>query len=418
MPSFKYIARSRSGERIEGTIEAPDKRGALLQIERMGQVAVSVAEGGALAGPALKAPAAKKSLFTFERRRSSRIRMKLREVLLLSRELSDLLASGMTLGSALHTLSQRDTHRAQDAVVQALRDDIVQGTSLSAALAKWPDTFSPLYVSMVRAGEASGQLAEVFEQLCRHYERVQEAREKVVMALIYPMIVLSVGVVTMIFTLLVVVPRFSTVFEQLGGTLPLPTQIMIGVSSGLLKYGWAILIGATAGTILVRRAIRTPAGRRSWHKLQLRLPLARGIVSANAYAHFARTLSTLLKNGVPVLQALTIVEDTVGNVIIAEAVRDARSRVTDGATISGPLAQGRIFPPLLTDMLAVGEQSGDMSSALAHIAKRYDTELDRSVKILTTALEPIMIVVMALLVGFIAMSMLLAVFDMTSGLNV
>jgi type II secretory pathway component PulF len=222
----------------------------------------------------------------------------------------------------------------------------------------------------------------------------------------------------MIFTLVFVVPRFAAIFDQLGGTLPLPTRVLIAISRSLLRYGWGILAGVAAAVVLVRRAVRTPAGRRVWHRIEIRLPLVRGIVTANAYAQFARTLGTLRANGVPVLQALSIVEDTVGNVVIAGAVRDARSRVTDGATISGPLVAGKIFPQLLTDMLAVGEASGDVAGALRHITRRYDSDLDRSVKILTTALEPIMIVIMAAMVGFIAVSMLMAVFDLTSGLNV
>ena len=169
---------------------------------------------------------------------------------------------------------------------------------------------------------------------------------------------------------------------------------------------------------MLKRAIKTPNGRRVWHRIQLRAPLVRHIVTANAFSQFARTLGALLQNGVPVLQALDIVEDTVGNVVIAEAVHDARNRVTDGASISGPLAAGKVFPPLLTDMLAVGEESGDMSSALMHISKRYEEELDRSVKIFTTVLEPILMLLMAIMVGFVAISMLLAVFDLTSGLNV
>ena len=344
--------------------------------------------------------------------------MNLREILLLTRELSDLLGSGMTLGNALHTLSKRKTNPAQDEIVTALRDEIVQGTSLSDALSKWSDTFSTLYVSMVRAGEASGQLAEVLERLCRHFERVQEARDKVVMALIYPGIILSMGGLTMIFSMIFVVPRFSAIFAELGSTLPLPTLILIRLSAIMIKYGWAIAIGIAAIVVLIRRTLRTPAGQRWWHRAQLRLPLIKTIVTANAFAHFARTLGTLLANGVQVLQALSIVEDTVGNVVIAEAIRDARSRVTDGATISLPLAQGKIFPPLLTDMLAVGEESGDMSGALMHIAKRYDDDLDRSVKVFTTVLEPILLLLMAVLVGFVAISMLLAVFDLTSGLKV
>lgn len=417
MPQFRYIARSRTGEKVEGSVEAQDRRGALLAIERMGQVPVSVSEGG-MAAPAAASPKEKKKLFHFERRSSRAPRMNLREILLLTRELSDLLASGMTLGNALHTLSKRKTNPALDQIVTALRDEIVQGTSLSDALSKWSNTFSTLYISMVRAGEASGQLAEVLERLCRHYERVQEARDKVLMALIYPGIILSMGGVTMIFSMIFVVPRFSAIFAELGSTLPLPTLILIRMSEIMIKYGWAIAIAIAAIVVLVRRALRTPAGRRWWHRQQLRLPLVKKIVTSNAFAHFARTLGTLLANGVQVLQALAIVEDTVGNVVIAEEIREARSRVTDGATISRPLAQGKIFPPLLTDMLAVGEESGDMSGALIHIAKRYDDDLDRSVKIFTTVLEPVMILVMAILVGFVAISMLLAVFDLTSGLKV
>lgn len=344
--------------------------------------------------------------------------MRQRDVLLFTRELSDLLASGMTLGNALNTLSHRQTDKAQDEIVAALRDDIVQGASLSDALSKWPETFPTLYVSMVRAGEASGQLAEVLERLAKHFERVQEAREKVIGAMVYPSIVLIVGIATMIFTMLFVVPRFSAIFAELGSTLPLPTRMMIALSSFLLRYGWFLLAGLVVAVVFARRALRTPSGRRWWHRQLLRIPLVHHIVTANAYAQFARTLGSLLANGVPVLQALSIVEDTVGNIIIAEAIRDARDRVTDGSTISKPLAAGGVFPTLLTDMLAVGEETGDLSAALTHIANRYEHELDRRVKLFTTVLEPVMILLMAVLVGFVAISMLLAVFDLTSGLKV
>lgn len=414
MPRFNYTARSRAGEKVEGAVEAPDRRAALLQIERQGQVPVSVAE----AGPASKAPSPGRRWFKLERKTARAPRMKLKETLLLTREMSDLLASGMTLGDALHTLSRRKTGKAQDQLVADLRDEIIQGTSLSEALSKRPESFPSLYVSMVRAGEASGQLAEVLERLSVHYERVQETREKVLMALIYPAIVLSVGILTLVFSMVFVVPRFTAIFQELGSTLPLPTRILIGMSDGLLKYGWLMLGGIIAAVIVVRRFVRTPPGRKMWHRLQLRLPVIRLVITANAYVHFARTLSSLLENGVQVLQALAIVEDTVGNVVIAEEIRQARERVTDGATISAPLAAGKIFPPLLIDMLAIGEQSGDMSGALKHIAKRYDDELNRAVKILTTVLEPVLMLFMAIMVGFVAVSMLLAVFEMTSGLNV
>ena len=418
MATYRYTARSKTGERSDGIIEAADKRTALLQIERNGLVPISVKDAGAVLGEKSKDSRGKRKLFSLDLPGFRKARMKMGEVLLLTVELSDLLASGMTLGNALHTLSRRKTNSAQDTIVATLRDEIVQGASLSDALTKFPETFSPLYVSMVRAGEASGQLTEVLSRLSEHYERVQAAREKVMTALIYPSIVLGVGVLTMIFAMVFIVPRFMAIFEEMGSTLPLPTLILIGMSKLLIRYGWAILGILVAGAMMTRRALRTPNGKKWWHRIQLRLPVLKKIVTANAYAHFARTLSALLSNGVQVLPALAIVEDTVGNVVIAEEIKNARGRVSDGATISQPLAQGAIFPPLLTDMLAVGEESGDLSGALLHIAKRYDTELDRSVKIFTTVLEPFLMLFMAIMVGFIAISMLMAVFDMTSGLNV
>jgi len=206
-------------------------------------------------------------------------------------------------------------------------------------------------------------------------------------------------------------------FEELGGTLPLPTRILIGMSKGMLHYGWAIAIVLFFAFIGLRRVLRTPAGIDWKDRILLRLPVVSNIIRANAFALFAHTLGTLLTNGVQVLQALSIVENTVGNTVIARAIRDAKTRVTDGSSISRPLAQGGIFPQLLTDMLAVGEESGDLTSALEHIGRRYDNELDRAVKLFTTVLEPVMMLFIAVGVGFVAISMLMAVFDLTSGLN-
>ncbi|MGD9612266.1 MAG: type II secretion system F family protein [Kiritimatiellia bacterium] len=441
MAQFRYVAKSRTGERQEGTLEAPDKRALMLHLGRLGFVPISVVETSAkeppppaekpkgAARPAAKAsaappPAAKpapagtgRKWFRFEKSVRARSRLKMGELLLFTSELSDLLASGMTLGSALHALAQRLTGKAQDVIVTNLRDEVVSGSSLSGALAKWPDTFPALYVSMVKAGEASGQLPGVLERLVKHYERALAAREKVAMAMVYPLIVAFVGFGAMTFMMVFVIPRFSAMFEELGGTLPLPTRILIGLSKGLLKYGWALAIGAVFGIAALRRLLKTPAGRDWKDRLLLRLPVAGGIVRANAFANFAHTLGTLLANGVQVLQALAIVEHTVDNSIIAKAIRAAKDRVTDGSTISRPLSQDGVFPRLLTDMLAIGEESGDMAGALEHIGRRYDNDLDRAVKVFTTILEPIMMLLIAVGVGFVAISMLLAVFELTSGLN-
>ncbi len=418
MPLFVYIARTRSGDKTEGTVDSNDRRGALMQIERLGLVPVSVREAGAgapAAAAAGSAPAtgARRFLPQFGRKR-----MPMRDVLIFTTEMRDLIASGMKLGNALTVLARRKTGKASDAIIGRLRDEIIQGTSLSNALALFPETFSALYVSMVRAAEASGAFSEVLERLVKHYERLQDIREKVIMALVYPLIVLSLGGATLIFSMVFVVPRFAVIFKDLGSTLPLPTRMLMQTSTFLLHYGWALAVGIGFLVAALRRFLKTPKGRAGWDRLQLRLPLIRGIVSASAYTQFARTLASLLANGVPVLQALTIVEHTIGNGVIAREIANARNRVTDGTSISGPLAAGGVFPPLMTDMLSVGEQTGDISAALVHIADRYQSELERNIKIFTTALEPILIVLMAVMVGFVAISMLLAVFEMTSGLNV
>ena len=412
MPVFVYVARSRAGERVEGKVEAIDRRTALLQIERQGCVPITVEE---------KTAAAEKqksidwrSLFHW---RSRKEKMGARDMLIFTTELSDLLASGMKLGNALNTLSRRRTSQSYDVIIKALRDDIIRGTSLSQAMAQFPETFPTLYTSLISAGEAAGNLAEIMQRIVRHYERLQEAKEKVVMALVYPGIVITVGIGVLIFSMVFVIPRFSMIFRDLGSTLPLPTRILIGASTLMIHYGWLIVIALVILVVFFRRYLRSEAGRIMWDGLNLKIPLIRDIVMASAFSQFARTLGMLIANGVPVLDALSIGEKTVQNSVIAAEIHNARDRVTDGTSISKPLAAGKVFPPMLTDMLAIGEETGDMAGALNHIARRYENNLDRSIKIFTTVLEPVLIVLMAVLVGFVAISILLAVFEVTNGLN-
>lgn len=413
MPFYAYVARSRSGEKVEGVVEAAEKHFALMQIERMGYVPVSVKEKAEAEAAAART---KKRRF-FSLNLGARSRMNSRELTLFTTELADLLSSGMKLGNALNTLSHRRTRGPADVIISELRDEIIRGASLSDALSRQGRSFPALYVSLVRAGEAGGALSEVLQRLVNHLERMQDVREKVIMALVYPCIVLGAGFATLIFSMAFVVPRFKMIFVELGSTLPLPTQILIAISDAMVKYGWLIAVVLAIAIVAFRGFIRAGNGKLWWHGAQLRMPLVRGIITAGAFAQFARTLGMLIANGVPVLEALKIVERVMTNTVMAREIQNARERVTDGTTISSPLAAGKIFPPILTDMLAVGEETGDMAGALSHIARRYENELDRSVKIFTTALEPILIVLMALMVGFVAISILLAVFDLTSGLH-
>ena len=344
--------------------------------------------------------------------------MKRVEVLLFVSELADLLEAGMTLGQALQALAnQGDETSAQHFVCQDLCDRIVRGENFSDACAHHPKTFPPLFSNMLRAGEASGAMVEVLRRLGEHYERDDNMRGKIKSALTYPVIVLCFGVLAVIGALVWIIPQFQKVFDSMGASLPLPTLILIGMSDALIHYGWLMAIGVVAFVIWFRKWKTTESGVRKVDSWKLKAPLIKGIVAAGAYSSLAYTLKTLLKNGVNVLQALKICEETCGNAVIGDALRTARQRVTDGTTISGPLASSGVFPRMMTDMLAVGEQAGDMAASLEHIGKRYQKDMDRNITSFTNALEPILIVAIAGVVGFVAIAILMAVFKVSSSLG-
>lgn len=414
MAHFKYIGRSKKGERVEGVVDSNDRAGAVRVIESMGHIPVSITE----TTKTHKQASDEKKRFKFEMGFQRRPKMKLQDLLLFSRELSDLVASGMTIGRALHTLAARKDESAVGKIVETLRNEIVQGTSFSNALELYPETFTSLYVNLVRAGEASGNLPGALENLCIHYERVHEAKGKVISALVYPMIVLIIGGLAVIFLMAVIVPKFATTFDEMGAELPAPTLALMAISAFVTRYGIVVAVLVTGGIMALKKWVKHGVGQQFWHKAQLKIPIMGNIITANAYAHFSRTFGTLLRNGVSVLPALGIVQKTIDNVIISGEIGKARERVTDGASISKPLAQGKVFPRLLIDMLAVGEETGDMAGALSHITRRYDAELDRMVKTCTTVLEPLLLVFVALIVGGIAISLLLPVLTLTDSLHV
>ena len=344
--------------------------------------------------------------------------MKRVEVLLFVSELADLLEAGMTLGQALQALAnQGEENSAQKFVCQDLCDRIVRGESFSDACTHHPKTFPPLFSNMLRAGEASGAMVEVLRRLGDHYERDDNMRGKIKSALAYPMIVLCFGVAAVIGALVWIIPQFQKVFDSMGAALPLPTRMLIGLSDALIHYGWLMAAGVAAFALWFRKWRKTPGGMRKIDAWKLRMPLVKGIVASGAYSSLAYTLKTLLTNGVNVLQALKICEETCGNAVIGDALATARQRVTDGTTISGPLAASGVFPRMMTDMLAVGEQAGDMAASLEHVGKRYQKDMDRNIAAFTNALEPILIVAIAGVVGFVAIAILMAVFKVSSSIG-
>jgi type II secretory pathway component PulF len=404
MPTFEYKAKTRTGEVVSGSVAAGDKRQALAQLGRMGYFPMSVETSSA------KTPRGKTGT-------QLKARVSRREVLMFTQQLSTLLRAGMALSQALTTLEKRTQSKGMKPVLAQIRGDIVSGVGLSESMARFPKVFSRFYVNLVRSGEASGTLDEVLVRLKLHQERMAEIREKVVGALIYPLVIMGAGVAVIVFFMTVMVPRFATMFKEMGRTMPLPTRILIGVSDAFVSYWWVgvLLIALAVG--LYMQQVRTEKGRLIIDRAKMRLPILGSVIRANAFAQFARTLATLLENGVPVLAALQIVEDTMTNRVIANEIRQARTRVTDGTSISQPLAKGNIFPPLLIDMLAVGEESGDVANSLKNIADTYEQELTQTLKVMVTLLEPAIIIFMATVVGGIVLSVLLAVFDITSGIG-
>ena len=250
-----------------------------------------------------------------------------------------------------------------------------------------------------------------------HYERNDNMRGKIKSALSYPIVVLCFGVLAVIAALVWIIPQFQKVFDSMGAALPLPTRILIGMSHGFKKWGWLIAIIVVLIVFWFKKWKKTPSGRLRVDGWKLKMPLIKGIVANGVYASLAFTLKTLLSNGVNVLQALKISEETCGNAVIGQALANARKRVTDGTSISGPLAASGAFPRMMTDMLAVGEQAGNMTASLEHIGMRYQKDMDRNITSFTNALEPILIVMIAAAVGFVAIAILMAVFNMSKALG-
>lgn len=417
MPTFTYTARDREGTPRKGDLTATDRRMALQELKSRGLAPISVQEGAA----APSAPTPKKTTGTkpvaMPRVGAGGVKLPMRVLLQFSVDLRDLLSAGMTVGASVQKLSKQSGNPQRNMVLKQIHENIVQGKSLSEALERHPRSFPEFYVSLIRAGEASGQLRDALENAVRHYERAAEAKEQVVGALVYPMIVAVFGTLTIIACLMFVIPKFSLIFENLEQALPLPTRILIFLSEFLLRYGLILLLGVVGVVLVFQRWKHTAAGRFVWHGFLLRVPVFHRMIRSAAYANFARTLSNLLINGVPVLKALDIVKKTANNAVLEKEIGRLKERVTDGSSLSRPLAESGVFPDLFTDMLSVGEEAGQVPRSLAQIARRYDEELARNIKLLTTVIEPVLMVLIAAAVAFVAISMLLPVFKLTQGLR-
>jgi type IV pilus assembly protein PilC len=423
MARFSYKARRRSGELVQGVVEVTDRSAALAQIERLGlfPVAIEVSKAAAKAERTERKTPASSGLLPADLREflHRKRRPKLGELATFTQQLANLLQSGMPLTVALNSMTHLDSKGISSEVSRQLRQDVMEGKSLSDAMARQPVVFSDMFISMVRAGEQSGALVEVLRRVAAHYERFAEVQSKFVSALIYPAIVACVGVVIIIFFMSVMLPRFLTIFKDIKVPLPPSTQLLIKISN-FFGHGttWlAVGVSAVVVGILFVRFKSTDSGIRRLDRWKMNAPVVGKVVRLNLFAQFARTLSTLLHNGVPVLTALKITEEVIPNHVVKDAIARTREDVTDGKTLAQPLARSKIFPQLMIDLVKIGEETGDVPGALQSVADTYENELTIALRVMTNLIEPVMIIAMAIGVGGLLFSILSAMFAITSSIG-
>lgn len=424
MPQFAYKARRRSGEVVEGVLEGADRGAALGQIERLGLFPVSVAAAkgaGAAAGERSKKKTGKREWTALlpPTAREYLVRQrkpKLQELATFTQQLANLLQSGMPLTVALNSMTHLETRGISAAVSKELRQEVMEGKSLSDSMARQPVIFSDLYVNMVRAGEQSGALVVVLRRMADHFERFAQVQSKFTSALVYPAFVAVVGVGIMFFFMTYMLPKFLTMFDGMQVELPIMTQMLVSLSNLFSGYWWLIIAVVLVTLVLFKRFQSTEEGRRKIDEWKMTAPLFGRVVQLNLFATFARTLSTLLENGVPVLTALKITEQVIPNRLIKEAIARTREDVTDGKTIAQPLARSKVFPQLMVDLVKIGEDTGDVPGALKNVADTYENELAIALRVLTNMIEPVLIIVMAVGVGFLLLSVLSAMFAITSNI--
>ncbi len=403
MPVFEYTALDARGKSTSGIIDAEGAQAARQKLRASGIFPVSIKETQE-AAPKKASPT-----FTLSRRLT---RVKPVEVAMMTQQLATLIGAGFPLVSALDALIPQTKSHGFKRVLAQLKDLIVEGKSFAQALSRYPSVFSPLYVNMVRAGETSGTLEIVLERLADITEKQQALVNRIQTALAYPLFMLAVGTVVLFVLLTYIVPSITAIFLDMNQVLPTPTRVLIFLSAVFKAYWWVILVGLAAGLIFINRAKKTTRGRYWVDRLMLSLP-GMGILTRKlAVARFARTLGSLLENGVSMLIALDIVKNIAGNVLISDAVETAAIEVGKGQGLGVSLAEGGIFPPLSIQMIQVGEQSGELETMLNKIADVFEKEVEITIMRFTSYLEPVMILVMGSIVGFIVLSICLPIFEM------
>jgi type II secretory pathway component PulF len=410
MPQFAYRARDAQGTLVEGVLDCADRAIAIRQIELQKCIPVRIELVGAEPKTAPRdgaRPAAP----------TRNLKIPHGQLLVFTEQLAHLLQAGMTLDEGLSILEKRLKQPRVQQMTHVLHQALVDGRSFSQALSELPRIFPPLYVNLVAAGEASGALPQILLRLVKHLMQAKELRDRVQQALIYPAFLALAGAVLVTIFITFMVPQLSGFMAQTGGALPLPTRILLQIHHVITGYWWVGLLMGISAVIGFRALVRSDEGRIGWDRFRLMIPGYGRVIRHRYYAQFSRTLGTLMENGIPLLRSLDLVTEIAGNRFLELKLGDVRRAVIDGATLSAALQAQKLFPDLFTDMMAVGEQTGHFAETMQAIADVYERELDRTVGLISQLIPPVIIVVIALLVGLVVFSILSAVFEMTHSLQ-
>ncbi len=406
MATFKYKAKKGPSEIVEGNINADSQAEALNKLSAMGYFPISVSiQEGTVANSEKKGSNLSVNLFQ---------RVTIRDISAFTRQLSDLIDSGVTLFRSVQILCEQDTNPLFKAVLEDVQNSIRDGKTLHESLSKHPKVFSPLYVNMVKSGEIGGMLETVLDRLADFAEKEDETKSKIKAAMAYPMVMAGVGILSVLGLMIFVIPRMVKLFDDMGQVLPIPTQILIVISHALSQYWWIFIIISIIGTFFFSKWKSTEEGGVTYDKFKLNIPVIKDLILKDEISRFGRTLSTLLTNGVPIIQSLNIIVETISNKVVKNDFKKITDDISKGAKLGECLKRVTYFPALFVNMVAVGEESGHMEKSLEKVALSYEKQVDRTIKTLTTLLEPLMIIVLGCILGAIVISMILPIFDISN----
>lgn len=409
MPTYKYRAKKGPVDIVEGKIDALSEKSAVEKLSQSGFLPVrieldlqaKVAPQAAAISKPQGAPAARK-------------RVKSREVTVLSRELASLLKSGVPILKALDIISEQSGHSGLKDILSGIRNDIKEGAAFSSALLKYPAMFSPVYIALIRSGEDGGSLPQALLRIAEYRVRQEEMFSRLRMALAYPLFMAAVGIATVAFMLTYVMPRLAGLFVNTGQKLPLPTQILISVSSGLRQRGFWIILALSIFALIAKRQLKTAPGRLFLSSFSLRLPLLGKFILKAELARFSRTLELLIKNGITILKALDIAIPVLSNDIIKNQLKKSVKDLQAGGSFGRSLKNQKLFPLFMSNLIAVGEESGRLSDSLQEIADSCERDTDEQMRVMSSLLEPLMILIIGSVVGFIVVAMLLPIFEINT----